>query len=81
MTLGVHDISNDDEVTRVSMKISEVITHPLFNYITKYYDVSLTKLEKKIDFMKYIRPVCLPEDTSKNYAERDATITGWGLIG
>ena len=83
VTFGAHDISKDNEVTRVSRKISKIIRHPLWNITTYDYDFSLLKLENAIDFMKYdhIRPVCLPEDTTKTYAKQDATITGWGYIG
>ena len=83
VTLGAHDISKDNEVTRVSRKISKIIRHPLWNNTILDYDFSLLKLENAIDFMKYdhIRPVCLPEDTTKTFAKQDATITGWGYIG
>ena len=83
VTLGAHDISEDNEVTRVYRKISKIIRHPLWKSTSFDYDFSLLKLENAIDFMKYdhIRPVCLPEDTTKTYANKEATITGWGLIG
>ena len=88
--LGDHDI-NIVEDTEVEMVITEKIIHPKYKIFgtdpvhskAPQYDIALLKLETDFDFMKqeHIRPVCLPENSSKDYVGYDTTVTGWGLTG
>ena len=57
-----------------------MVNHP--NYREGNFDISLVKLSTKIDFAQYknIRPICLPEDDSKDYVGTYATVTGWGAV-
>ena len=78
----------------VPYKISRIIRHPLMDNITLMnrkdgleeplivYDFALLQLEKEINFMQYpkIRPVCLPQTSSENYAAWEATVTGLGFV-
>ena len=83
--LGRHDRTNKEEKT-LEIRVSHVSLHPYYKKIyafkePKQFDIALLKLKTDVNFMLYphIRPVCLPKD-SKDYARRDATITGWGLL-
>jgi len=87
LILGDHhrlDNGAMDNRTEVLRKISKIIIHPWYNN-TGYveYDFGLLQLEDEINFMDYdhIRPVCLPQNSSENYAGWNATLTGWGQIG
>ena len=78
----------------VPYKVSRIIRHPLMDNITLMnrkdgleealvvYDFALLQLEKEINFMQYpkIRPVCLPQTSSENYAAWEATVTGLGIV-
>ena len=83
--LGIHDkkIPVEDEDTRISLNISEIIMHPEKKKRHVVFDFALLKLDKEISFMAHpkIRPVCLPDNNSEDFAGQDATLTGWGLIG
>ena len=83
--LGIHDrtFSAEDEDTRISLNISEIIMHPDKKKGHIVFDFALLKLDKEINFMAHpkIRPVCLPENNLEDFAGQDATLTGWGLIG
>ena len=89
IVLGDHDWSKHNDENLI-VRSSGIVEHPEYDFdagpdkrtvISIKFDIALVKLEQDIDFMKYphIRPVCLPKD-SKDYARRDATITGWGLL-
>jgi len=80
--LGEHDYSTTSETTMVRMDISEKIEHGSYDKQTTDYDLSLLKMKSAINFEDYphIRPICLPSDTSEDYAGFTATVTGWGTL-
>ena len=88
--LGDHDRTIVED-TEVQMEVSEKIIHPNYTFYgldqkkdkAPLYDIALLKLEKDFDFMEHehIRPVCLPENNSKDYVGYETTVTGWGLTG
>merc|ERR1711981_82339 len=80
--LGEHDYSTTSETKMVRMAISKIINHPDYHHQTTNYDFSLLKMKKTINFSKYvhIRPICLPTDTSKDYTDFTATVSGWGTL-
>ena len=60
-----------------------VVTHPDYQKGTrKNYDFALIKLATSVDFVQYrnIRPICLPEDSSKDFVGEYATVSGWGNV-
>ena len=62
------------------MNVGRIKNHPDYNDNTINYDFSMLKLKNAVDFCSHphIRPVCLPTDTSNNFAGVDAIVTGWG---
>jgi len=80
--LGEHDYSSNKETSMVRVGIAEIINHPDYHHQTTNIDFSLLKMKKTIDFSKYshIRPICLPTDTSKDYTDFTATVSGWGTL-
>jgi len=80
--LGEHDYSSNKETNMVRVGIAEIINHPDYHHQTTNIDFSLLKMKKTIDFSKYshIRPICLPTDTSKDYTDFTATVSGWGTL-
>ena len=43
-----------------------------------YYDVAVLHLNESLVFTRYIRPICLPESSLSDLANRFATVIGWG---
>ena len=80
--LGEHDISVSTESASVRSAITEFFIHPDYNAGTSSYDFALLKMATPINFNEVpnIRPLCLPVDTSKDYAGATATVAGWGTL-
>ena len=78
--LGEHNYDMAGETDMQRMNVKEIQNHPDYNDATTNNDFALLKLKLKIDYCTHphIRPVCLPTDTSENFAGVDAIVTGWG---
>lgn len=75
--LGELDIlSEEDEAEPETLKIIEVIPHPDYKTSSKYNDIGLVKMEKKVKLSPFIRPACLP--TEFGGPETQAIASGWG---
>uniref|UniRef100_A0A671MDN9 chymotrypsin n=1 Tax=Sinocyclocheilus anshuiensis TaxID=1608454 RepID=A0A671MDN9_9TELE len=80
--LGEHNRGSDAEPIQDKLlsfiKLSLVITHPLYNRATFNNDIALLKLSAPVTFTPRISPVCLaPSNTSILPGTRCFT-TGWG---
>ena len=66
----------------VRRPIFSILTHPDYDRNATDYDFSLLLMKETINFLKYphIRPICLPVDTSNNYNDYEATVSGWGTL-
>jgi len=80
LLLGEHDYTTTTESKMVRASIEKIVNHPNYDKPTSNYDFSLIKLAEPVDFFTHphIRPVCLPEPGSGDYAGVVATVTGWG---
>ena len=80
MLLGEHNYNSDTETNTLRMGITMIKNHPNYNDGTLDNDFSMLKLKSEVDYCSYphIRPICLPTDTSDNYAGDKAIVTGWG---
>ena len=78
--LGEHDYKINGETRSLRMNVVQIKNHPNYDDLTTDYDFSMLKLKSSINFCNFphIRPVCLPSDSSLNYALETATVTGWG---
>lgn len=47
-------------------RVAKMIKHPSFQMSTDYYsdDIALVLLEDKVEFDEFLRPVCLPVNSS-----------------
>lgn len=76
--LGDQNIySTKDGLKEVDIPIAKIIKHENYSAKTKYNDIALLKLSKKVEFTKYIRPACLWQTSDTNNSKIIAT--GWGL--
>ncbi|XP_055544670.1 serine protease snake-like [Wyeomyia smithii] len=71
--------SSNDEAFPEDFNIAELIPHPEYKQTSQYNDIALVKLERKVIFSPYIRPICLPTKSDLN--NKRAIATGWGTIG
>lgn len=78
--LGVIDL-NTDSITDdcpEEFLVDKIIPHPMFTESSRYNDIGLLCLSRSIIFHPYIRPACLPTDSS---IPQDLTALGWGATG
>ncbi|XP_015606010.1 proclotting enzyme isoform X2 [Cephus cinctus] len=59
VVLGEHDRCNGDLKT-VVFSVEKLIPHPDYHSGTNYADIMLLKLNMRVTFNEYIRPICLP---------------------
>ena len=82
MRLGTANLNtgfNTD--TEEERKIKEVLSHPLHRSNQVYYNVGLAIADRRIDFTDYVRPICLPFQSTHNpddLAYSSVTLAGWG---
>lgn len=75
--LGAHGHRETNDVhQRLQVNVAESITHPGFKKPSKYNDIGLIRLDRKINFNRYMRPACLPDTFDTNTPKVIAT--GWG---
>jgi len=75
--VGEHD-RNVKEGSEVEHQVERVVKHPRYSRYTLDSDIALFKLEKPVQFNKYVQPVCLPSVDPQPGTE--CYITGWGKI-
>ncbi|XP_023340103.1 trypsin-1 isoform X2 [Eurytemora carolleeae] len=74
--IGAHLLNNKQTSEGFLIPIKTVIVHEDYNPRTVENDLTLLKLSKKVDLMKYA-PACLPE-RGVNYEGNTAWVYGWG---
>uniref|UniRef100_A0A0P4YX08 limulus clotting factor C n=1 Tax=Daphnia magna TaxID=35525 RepID=A0A0P4YX08_9CRUS len=81
ITLGAHDLEDEDEVYQERYTSREYFIHPDWDSETLQADIALVRLPATISFSKYIQPVCLdsPSDPAVSYVNDTVILTGWGL--
>ena len=63
---------------RERRRIVKVINHPNYDSSTTNNDIALVKLDKKVEYTKYIRPACLVESGEVTQSGKEVVISGWG---
>ncbi|KRZ12530.1 Coagulation factor XI [Trichinella pseudospiralis] len=73
---GVHNVDDENEISRTVLAVEKIINH--FNFtMHRPYDISLLKLKSPIFYTRFARPICLPEANS-TVPEHDCWSSGWG---
>lgn len=77
MLLGATSLELNDYVYDCPEEylISERIPHPKYNLSSRYNDIALLRLRGRVTFNPFVRPACLPTDSS---IPSDLTAMGWG---
>ena len=60
------------------MEITRISPYPDYDPSTLNYDFALLEMKDTVDFSEHplIRPICLPLDNTKDYADYIATTSG-----
>ncbi|XP_066568226.1 granzyme K isoform X2 [Amia ocellicauda] len=78
VVLGVHSLSKDKKQKRAG--IAQMFQHPEFNSHTKWNDIMLIKLKKKVKKQKKtIMPKDLPHSGKDIKSGEKCNVTGWGM--
>merc|ERR1711970_996464 len=60
------------------LKVEKVHVRSDYNNPARANDFAIMRVAQDIKFTDKVKPACLPETTSKDYAGQMATISGWG---
>ncbi|KAF5296957.1 hypothetical protein FQR65_LT10109 [Abscondita terminalis] len=78
-------VLDDDEDCSEPYKDFELegtIVHPAFNPRTGLHDIGLIRLSRTVIYSDFIRPICLPRESTVELRNRTSLITsGWGQLG
>ncbi|XP_056638685.1 serine proteinase stubble-like [Diorhabda sublineata] len=78
--VGEYDFSSvQEQHPYVERGVSQKIVHPKYNYFTYEYDLALIQVDKSLEFLPHISPICLPASNDLLIGE-NATVTGWGRL-
>ncbi|XP_034110636.1 venom protease-like [Drosophila albomicans] len=78
--LGEHDLSTETDTKLVDINVVKKVVHPQFNSLSGRADLAIVYLERNVDFMDLIVPICLPTSPtlrSKSFVDLYPTIIGW----
>lgn len=74
--LGEQNLNVDNEGVQ-DFGIQRIIRHPKYKVSSKYFDIALFRLDRRVFITDEIRPACLWQ--TQNIEYRSAIATGWGL--
>ncbi|XP_070510021.1 CLIP domain-containing serine protease B4-like [Chironomus tepperi] len=68
----------------VDVPVAEIKIHPeyYFEGVAQYHDIALLKLDRKVEFNEWIKPICLPIDSrvrSMDFTSHSLEVAGYGL--
>ena len=81
MRFGTTNILDDEGEETINRGIDQFKVHPKYEKGKPYFDVGLAITSYDIDFTAYIRPICLPTESSDNAdlgLGDSVTLSGWG---
>lgn len=81
MRLGDYDlVETNDYASPETFRVAEIISHPDFSGMGFYNDVALLKLERDVEYNRFISPICLPTGRNKQntFVGTFPTVIGWG---
>jgi len=85
--MGAHNLraSKEEEPNRrvVNVTAENIHQHPNYNEDTVTHDISIIRLDDKLEFNDAIRPICLPNRQFINqfFVNEAVNVTGWGITG
>lgn len=72
---------DEDDARPQDVTVDKIHIHPNYKPPKYYNDIAILKLSRRVEYNRYVRPICLPEpDWRKTYAGTHAVLTGWGYL-
>ncbi|CAL4120268.1 unnamed protein product [Meganyctiphanes norvegica] len=79
IVMGSYNKSDTSEPSRREHKVKEWWAHPDFNRRTFNNDIGIIRLDKKVDFDHFVRPVCISEANPRStFIGEKGIVIGWG---
>merc|ERR1719500_2737637 len=79
VALGEHNIRQDIENQKVQgIQVERVIKRPDYDTTSINNDIALLRLASDVQFNNNVIPACLPTDSSQQYTNWEAVVSGWG---
>lgn len=66
------------ETSERTYSVARVFHYPWYRGYDN--DLALMKLTSPIEVNDYVSPICLPEDSAVDFAEKQCVATGWGKV-
>jgi len=60
--------------------VAKTTLHPSYNSDTSANDIAILKLQKPLQFNRYVQPACLPSNDYAYPAGEHVIISGWGAL-
>lgn len=76
--LGDRDLTTTNDHAHFDVNVSSIIIHPGYSETSSQQDLAILRLKSKVTFNSLIRPVCLPENSDRTYANENGVVIGWG---
>ncbi|KAJ1125877.1 hypothetical protein NDU88_004292 [Pleurodeles waltl] len=77
----MHDLSNLTGPNALIVGVKQVIVHDRYAGIsTSSGDIALVELQTRVNFTRFIYPVCLPPASAQLKSGLNCSVTGWGNI-
>lgn len=63
----------------VDVRVNRLFKHPGYDSGNLKNDIALIKLQKRVSFSDFVKPICMPlQRTNENLTGQRFTISGWG---
>jgi len=79
VVLGEHNVQNSNDGQQV-YRVCGKKEHPNYKSGTEDNDFAILTLCDKVTFTTAVSPVCLPPDSSDQYSNKEAIVSGWGTL-
>ncbi|CAG0919163.1 unnamed protein product [Notodromas monacha] len=79
--VGDHDLFNAAEAAKPdTFSVVEFRVHPRFNGNGFYNDIAIFKLDRRVTFNEFVRPICLPTSNMlvDDFVGQTPSVVGWG---
>ncbi|XP_053326507.1 transmembrane protease serine 9-like isoform X2 [Spea bombifrons] len=64
----------------IASSVKQIVLHPNYSNTTSAGDLALLQLNTSVTFSQFIRPVCLPDNSTAFPEGMNCTVTGWGNV-
>jgi len=77
---GEHSVRTAADCAEQRIDVARTILHPAYDDRTSANDIAILKLQKNLEFNRYVQPACLPAEDYAYPPGEDVIISGWGAL-